>query len=279
MTVEVLAPRDVQTTLNYHAPLDTQPPYNYVDEPPAGVPRSNVGEDTRPVVVHDARGKGDTLGLDVSGFQFVHYPSVEKDFVDEDKIKSVYYAEVEDILKKYTGAKRVFIFDHTIRRSPADQKRPSSAPLRGPVQRVHVDQTFVSAAERVHHHLGDEAEQLLKGRYRIINVWRPIANTVAHKPLAVADYRSIDPDTDLISTRHIYAHREGATFSVKYNPGHRWYYLSDQTPNEVTFIKCFDSDVDKARLTPHSAFHDGTSPPDAPQRQSIEVRALVFDSE
>jgi len=102
---------------------------------------------------------------------------------------------------------------------------------------------------------------------------------VAHNPLAVADYRSIDPDKDLISVRLIYADREGATFSVKYNPGHKWYYLSDQTPDEVTFIKCFDSDVDKARLTPHSAFHDITSPSHAPERQSIEVRALVFDTE
>lgn len=102
---------------------------------------------------------------------------------------------------------------------------------------------------------------------------------MAHNPLAVADYRSVDPDQDLVSTRHIYAHREGSTFSVKYNPGHKWYYLSDQTPDEVTLIKCFDSDVDKARLTPHSAFRDSTSPSHAPQRQSIEVRALVFDTE
>lgn len=133
MTIQVPAARDVQTTLNYYVPLDTQPPYNYVDDPPAGVPRSNVGEDTRPVVIHDARGKGDALGLDVSGFQFVHHPSVVKDFVDEDKIKTVYYPEIEDILKKHTGAKRVFIFDHTIRRNPLDQKGPSKAPLRGPV--------------------------------------------------------------------------------------------------------------------------------------------------
>ncbi|KAF8442950.1 hypothetical protein L210DRAFT_862073 [Boletus edulis BED1] len=279
MTVQALAPRDVESTLNYYTPLDSQPPYYYVDDSPAGVPKTNVGQGTHPVVIHDARGKGDALGLDVSGFQFVHYPSAEKDFVDEDKIKSAYYAEVEDVLKKCIGAKRVFIFDHTIRRSPTAQATPSKVPPRGPVHSVHADQTPAAAAQRVELHLGDEAERLLKGRYRIINVWRPIANTVAHKPLALADYRSIDPDNDLVPIRHIYTHREGSTFSVKYNPGHKWYYLSDQTPDEVTLIKCFDSDVDKARLTPHSAFHDSTSPPDAPQRQSIEVRALVFDTE
>ncbi|KIJ64624.1 hypothetical protein HYDPIDRAFT_112006 [Hydnomerulius pinastri MD-312] len=281
MTVAVLAPRDVPTTLNYYAAIGDQPAYNYVYDPPAGVPKSNVGEDVRPTVVHDARGKEASLGLDVSGFQFVKYPSVEKEFVDDEKIQSDYYPEVERILKEYAGAKRVFIFDHTIRRSPVDQRpgEPSKAPLRGPVQRVHVDQTFVAAAERVRLHLGDEAERLLKGRYRIINVWRPIGNPVAHNPLAVADYRTVNPDEDLISTRHIYPTREGSTFSVKYSQEHKWYYLSDQTPDEVTLIKCFDSDVDKARLTPHSAFKDNSSAPEAPQRQSIEVRALVFDSE
>ncbi|KAF9242504.1 hypothetical protein BU15DRAFT_43785 [Melanogaster broomeanus] len=277
MTIEILASRDVQTMLNYYVPTDDQPPYYYVDEPPAGVARTNTSDDTHPVVIHDARGKGDTFGLDISGFQFVNYPSVEKDFdfLDEEKIKTAYYAEVEEILRKYAGAKRIFIFDHTIRRSPDAQIAPSKARRK----RVHVDQTPAAAALRVQHHLGDDAERLLEGRYRIINVWRPIGNTVAHDPLAVADYRSIDPEADLVSSRLIYPNREGFTFNVNYNPRHKWYYLSDQTPDEITLIKCFDSDLDKARLTPHSAFKDNTSPPDAPQRQSIEVRALVFDSE
>ena len=68
-------------------------------------------------------------------------------------------------------------------------------------------------------------------------------------------------------------------FSVKYNPAHKWYYLSNQTPEEVTLIKCYDSEEDRARLTPHSAFLDSSSPKDAPHRESIEVRALVFDTE
>ncbi|KAH7882170.1 hypothetical protein F5I97DRAFT_429775 [Phlebopus sp. FC_14] len=283
MTVQVLAPRDVSTTLNYHSALNDETPYNYVNEPPPGVPKTNVGQDTHPVIIHDARGKEVELGLDKSGFQFINYPSVEKDFLDEEKIKLVYYAEVEEILKKYAAAKKVLIFDHTIRRNYDDgalQQTPSlKATVRGPVQRVHVDQTFEAAAQRVKLHLGDDAERLLKGRYRIINVWRPIGHLVAHSPLAVADYRSLDPKADLVFTRHIYPTREGSTFSVKYNPSHKWYYLPDQTPDEVILIKCFDSDVDRARLTPHSAFMDDTSPKEAPLRQSIEVRALVFDTE
>jgi len=145
------------------------------------------------------------------------------------------------------------------------------------VTRVHVDQTYSAGLARVRQHLPEDADRLLKGRVRIINVWRPIGNPVAHHPLAVADWRSLDPENDLIPTRHIYQDREGATFSVRYNPSHRWYYLGGQTPDEVTLIKCFDSDETKARLTPHTAFLDSTSPKDAPDRQSIEVRCLVFD--
>lgn len=146
-------------------------------------------------------------------------------------------------------------------------------------ERVHIDQTYDASVKRVQYHLPDEAERLLKGRVRIINVWRPIHHPAAHKPLAVSDWRYLDTEHDLVSVRHIYPHREGSTFSVKYNPNHKWYYLSNQTPDEVTLIKCYDSEVDRARLTPHSAFADKTSSPELPTRESIEIRCLVFDSE
>ena len=46
------------------------------------------------------------------------YPSVEKEFDDDERIQNVYYPEVEKLLKEVAGAKRVFIFDHTIRCVP-----------------------------------------------------------------------------------------------------------------------------------------------------------------
>ena len=45
----------------------------------------------------------------------MQHSSVEKEFVDEERIKSVYYRECEELLKERTGAKKVFIFEHTIR--------------------------------------------------------------------------------------------------------------------------------------------------------------------
>lgn len=83
-------------------------------------------------------------------------------------------------------------------------------------------------------------------------------------------------------TRRFYPTFEGSTFNVRHNEAHEWWYLGSQTPEECTLIKIFDS-VDNggktARATAHSAIEDPTSPPDAPQRQSIEVRCMVFDAE
>jgi len=223
------------------------------------------------------RGKEDTVSLETTGFEFVQHVSEEKLFVDEEAIRTKYYKEVEELLKKHTGAKRILIFDHTIRRPPNKEGQPETPQQRGPVTRVHVDQTFAAGLDRVRRHAPEDADRLLKGRVRIVNVWRPIGNPVAHHPLAVADWRSLNPEKDLVATRLIYPDREGGVFGVRYNPSHQWYYLSGQTPDEVTLIKCFDSDESKARLTPHTAFLDSTSPKEAPERQSIEVRCLVFD--
>lgn len=119
-----------------------------------------------------------------------------------------------------TGASKIFIFDHTIRRQPpdADGITPDRR-LRGPVQRVHIDQSYAAALSRVPHHLPDEAERLLRGRVQIINVWRPI-KTVQRDPLGVAEASSVS-DESLVVTELIYPNRRGETYAVKHDAGHR----------------------------------------------------------
>ncbi|EKM50121.1 uncharacterized protein PHACADRAFT_130728 [Phanerochaete carnosa HHB-10118-sp] len=285
MSVAVLAPHDVPTSLNYYIPdpETDESPRIYMQDPPPGKKKNNTGHEPYDVVIRDARDKEKEydLSLDTSGFQFVKHVSQDRDFEDEERIQTAYYREVEELLKKETGAKRVLVFDHTIRRTEPDFVSPTGKVIRGAASAVHVDQTYDAAVERVHRHLGDEAERLLKGRVRIINVWRPIHNPVAHRPLAVSDWRTVDKEHDLVPVQFIHPDRVGSTciYSVRHNPNHKWYYLSSQTPDEVTLIKCYDSEVDRARFTPHAAFLDETSPKDAPHRESIEVRCLVFDTE
>ena len=183
------------------------------------------------------------------------------------------------ILFASTGASEIFIFDHTIRRQSNDKRTvdpnaPAQNPLRGPVQRVHIDQSYNAGPDRVRHHRPADAERLLKGRYQIINVWRPI-KTIRKDPLGVADANSV-PDDDLLPVELIYPDRVGETYTVRPSDKHRWHYLRAQTPGEVMLIKCFDSKTDgRARRVPHSAFADQSTEGEAP-RESIEVRSLVF---
>lgn len=172
---------DVTVTLNYfRPPEDGSVPYNYVEQPPAGQPRRNFGDFDVQAEMQDIRGKESEYTLDKDAFAVItNVPdSAEKDFVDSDSIVKNYYPEVEKLLlDNVPGATKVVLFDHTIRRSNPDAHR-------APVTRVHIDQTAASAKQRVHQHCPEEAEALLKGRYRIINVWRPINGAVQTNPLA-----------------------------------------------------------------------------------------------
>ena len=124
MAAAVLSPpaplpttHDVSTTLNYYTPLGdpSVPAYRYIYGAPSGKPEHNLGDDPRSVVVHDARGHEADFSLDVQGFQFARHVSAETEFVDEERIRGPYYEEAVKLLKELTGAKRVVVFDHTIR--------------------------------------------------------------------------------------------------------------------------------------------------------------------
>ncbi|XXH00222.1 Pre-mRNA-splicing factor cwf16 [Hypoxylon texense] len=262
--------------------------------------------------VYNLRGQESEFSTDISGFAVYNEPSQEKAFTDDAAVRAGYYQEVEDLLRKrIPGIKKVHIFDHTIRR-----RTPEAA--RAPVQQVHVDQTPAAAEARVRRHLlAGEAEDLLQGRFQIINVWRPIANAASDFPLAVVDWRTTKP-ADFVPVDLLYPKRgtgatgddnddnddrgkevrpdeskwystegyeaRGETMSVAPSDAHRFYYQKDMTPDEVLLLKCYDSWGEGqprgkdgiAVRTPHTAFVDPQTPKDAPARQSIEVRCLVF---
>lgn len=258
--------------------------------------------------VHNIRGQEQDFSTDKSGFAVYNSPAKEKLFVDDATVREGYYKEVEELLRKtHPNVKKVHIFDHTIRRRQKDSPRQ-------PVQQVHVDQTPEAVAVRVRRHLPDEADDLLNTgkRYQLINVWRPIENPATDFPLAVIDWRTTSPG-DFIPVDLMYPKRadsvmddddrgkeklpdessyssidnyevKGETMGVAANDEHKFYYMEGMTPEEVMLLKCYDSwGVGQpegrdgiAVRTPHTAFVDPNTPKDAPGRQSIEVRCLVF---
>ncbi|KAM6503576.1 hypothetical protein JOM56_000519 [Amanita muscaria] len=269
----------VTTTLNYGVqPLDgTRAWQNINVTSESGVRDKNWHLKQEELQIENIRGKEDSFTLDTAGFQFYVRPTKFKNFDDEEKIKREYYEEQGELIKEVTGASKVVFFDHTIRRTRPGEL-DDSPDKRQPVQQAHVDQTTSASISRVERHLPGEAPELLKRRFQIINLWRPIDVPALEWPLALCDFRSVDPKTDVFPVALVYPDREGETFSVQHNPTHKWKYARGMTPDELVLIKCFDSiqDGSVAIFTPHTAFKDPTTPEGAPRRQSIELRALVF---
>ena len=56
----------------------------------------------------------------------------------------------------------------------------------------------------------------------------------------------------------------------------RWYYAKDMDIDEALAFVCYDSRSDRARFTPHTGVRDHSSAPDAPPRESIEIRSFCF---
>lgn len=266
----------VSTEISFFTlPSDGSTPYNYVEEPPEGVPRNNFERIPHQVTVDDIRGHETEYNLDRDAFQVysgVTSATTYETFNDDAEVKRVYYPEVEQfLLDNVSGAHKVILFDHTIRRQD-----PNAA--RQPVNAAHSDQTDRAAEWRVRLHVedSDEAETLLKGRYRIINVWRPINGAVQAAPLAIASAASVDGDRDLVPIEHRYPTRTGETMGVLYNPNVQWKYWSGIDNDERILLKCSDSEPGVGKRCPHTAFVDSRTPQGAKPRESIEVRALVF---
>jgi hypothetical protein len=264
----------VEAELNYLGPM-AERPRNYTFEPPPGVPRRNAPLEPHRIPIRDVRPVASSVSLDSTGFALIQHRSKVRDFFDEDEIRQVYYPEVERLLKDVTGAERVLIFDHTLRRRVPKPDDSQGIP-RQPVLRVHVDHTAKSGPQNVRDRLPEDAEALLRGRVQIINVWRPIRSPLRDAPLAFCDATSVSTE-DLVPTDLVYPHRIGETYSVTYNPAHRWFYVPEMVAEEALLLKCFDSKTDgRARFAPHTAFINPSAPQDAPPRESLEVRTLIF---
>jgi hypothetical protein len=267
-----LEPDAIETTLNYIVDDGTKV-FTIVAAPGGRDARSGGTPDPRRVTIHNGRLAGD-FDLERNGFRFVRHDTKMADFFDEDEIKRVYYPEMVELIKAESGAKRVVVFDHTLR--TADDELRESKQIREVVRRVHNDYTEWSAPQRVRDILPDEADELLQRRFAIIQAWRPIRHPVETYPLAMADARTLAPEDMIISERRAPG-RIGQTYAIRYNPAHKWYWFPRMRREEAYVFKVFDSLKDgRARWTAHTAFEDPTTPPNARPRESIEIRTLAF---
>jgi hypothetical protein len=262
----------ITAPLNFLDPMTEKPvAYNY--QPPPGVPVRTGKSVEHQVAIRNARPLVDRLSLDREGFVLLHHQTAVTDFYDEEQIRAIYYPECERVMKEATGAARVVAFDHIVRNAAMSAKDNL---IKLPAKRVHNDYTAWSAPQRIRDLMGDEAGELLKHRFAINNLWRPIRGPLLDSPLTLCDAQSLEQQ-NLIASDLKYPDRTGETYSITYNPNQRYYYFPRMQADEAVLIRCYDSAPQgAARFSAHTGFDDPTTPPDAPPRESLEVRMLVF---
>ena len=227
----------VTAALAYLAPT-TERPYNYMYEPPAGTARENCEYRESPVWIKDARAMASPPAI------------------------------------------HAHIFDHQVRQREAGRPtltfgRHGDGSRPGAAGRIHNDYTETSGQKRFEILPLEERVRARAQRFAIVNIWRSIGGKVVDTPLAVCDACSISVKDLVVADLH-YRDWSGELYLVQESPRHRWAYFSEMDRNEALVFKQYDSQVNGvARFTPHSAFDLPDIPPDAPLRQSIEIRCLV----
>ena len=152
--------RSVRATLNYTVDNGIPPDY-YFYEPDPSVKLNPPGTDLREMEIHDAWAQRDALSLDREGFELHEFGAEFREFDSDPAIHERFYPQVIDFVKRHTGARRVVVFDHTIRkRMPADLKVQTEV-QRPAVMLVHSDYTPRSGPQRVRDVLPEEADALL----------------------------------------------------------------------------------------------------------------------
>jgi len=263
-----------EALLNYLADTtETPESYGGVQQSVADQKRKGkYAEFTMPI--YNGRAIADRLSLEREGFVLVRHDTQVKNFYDEAEVRSIYYKETEKLVKQMSRAKRVLVFDHTLR--AADSTIREANQVSSPVRNVHNDYTEWSGPQRVRDLLPDEADELLSRRFAVVQTWRPINQPVQKEYLAIADAQSIGT-SEMVPSARIYPNRRGEVYHLTHTAAHRWYYFPNMQRNEAMVFKCYDSLKDgRARWTAHCAFDDPTAPSNVPPRESIEMRTLAF---
>mmetsp|Transcript_27389 Transcript_27389/g.53404 ORF Transcript_27389/g.53404 Transcript_27389/m.53404 type:complete len:350 (-) Transcript_27389:76-1125(-) len=239
----------------------------YVERDKTGSDPPFVGTKFQSTPVRVRDGRNVPLTLDQHGVKFGKHTGIEGiDFYNEQDIIANYYPEMEKLVKEATGARRVIVFDHNVRKTLSHQPEGGDRIKGGnkvqvPLQLVHGDYTMKSAPDRVRtlsekpkandtlakvlngKSLVDpgEVDAILEGRYVFINVWRSFADTpILDQPLAVCDGSSVAPE-DLVVFEVRYEDRTGENYFARHTAKHKWYYFPQMTKDECIFLKCWDS--------------------------------------
>ena len=259
-----------------------------------------------PQVLRDARRIGEYYpgvsvnspeSMDKLGVSLAHLESKCTNFYDSAEVERVFYPEMEKLLLEFfPDATDALVYNHDVFDKDYQGDRTEDQDAKNPgvnasyANLVHNDLNDNSGRVRCRELLTKnlrnfgreqlyseaEADAKMSRRFMSLNLAKPM-ETVGQFPFVLCAWPSF-ADQPYITNYRIYDDRVGETTRFTYRPDHEWYWIPQQTPTEVSMLKCYDSVTDGSvsRWSFHSACIDPTAPLDAPCRKNVVVRSFVF---
>ena len=235
--------------------------------------------------------------MDKLGVSLAHCESKCENFYDAAEVERVFYLEIEKLLLEFfPDATDALVYNHDVFDKDYEGDRTEDQDNKNPgvnteyANLVHNDLNDNSGRVRCRelltenlrnfgreqHYTGSQADAKMSRRFMSINLAKPM-ETVHQNPFVLCAWPSF-ADQPYITDYRIYDDRVGETTRFTHRSGHEWYWLPEQTPTEVSMLKCYDSVTDGSvsRWSFHTACIDPTAPDDAPCRKNVVVRAYVF---
>ncbi|KAH8586902.1 hypothetical protein B0O99DRAFT_46141 [Bisporella sp. PMI_857] len=260
--------------------------YGFPDIEPSA--RTNCKFHMMNVNVRSIREKEQDFKISDAGFQILHHRSQlqlsAEQFEsgpDAQALAEKYMTEMMQVVQSELHALKVFCIDWRLRRNQtvANDAKPARDRASNVASIVHCDYSFDGGQDRLHIHLA--ASELSEAQSRaftvvIVNAWRPL-RTVQNAPLVVCDRRSVKCG-DVIEVDKVLADKVEKGLYAFHKDYHQWYWLPDQTPDEVIiFVSWLDrsqNGTDSVSSVPHAAWLQATT--HGQPRESIELRFIIF---
>ncbi|CAK7237884.1 hypothetical protein SBRCBS47491_010190 [Sporothrix bragantina] len=262
----------------------------YTPAPESGIPQTNIERVERPVVFHDLRGRTD-LEYDTCGFGVVSLSGggsntdgerpnfAYDDYAHNDRIENDHAPQVLQAVRAALGAASAELIDYVVRRRheawPVSTGQPYA--FQQPASRAHIDHTYEGGVAVIREAHGDDADAVLSRRWQLVNAWHPLRGPLVDWPLAVCDARTVDFARDTMAGDVVDRNQVFENTQVHFDERQMWYYLQNQTPDEVIIFKNADSNEPNGATpgVPHAAFDNPLKTDADFRRESIEMRILV----
>ena len=235
--------------------------------------------------------------MDKLGVALAHCESKCTNFYDAAEVERVFYPEIEKLLLSFfLGATDALVYNHDVFNKDYEGDRTEDQANKNPgvnanyAYLVHNDLNDNSGRVRCRelltknlrnfgreqHYTEADADAKMSRRFMSINLAKPM-ETVRQNPFVLCAWPSF-ADQPYITNYRVYDDRVGETTRFTRRASHEWYWIPQQTPTEVSMLKCYDSVTDgsMSRWSFHAACIDPTAPEDAPCRKNVVVRAYVF---